>query len=1063
MGHIMRIFATNCLMLLIYGCGSGCYTENPTNIHKGLPNYNQTTTVQVKANGNYNPEDASACTPSTDLSHYNQWVSSNLTITNQIQTTINFRVSGTVSMCNGEGTGANLVTPGCLQCSQSGGTSSCCSNCGKDAGETCLSYCNSNNGKVCPFGPRGSLFKQPQCDGNCIYGQRYFIPPNTSNPTVVAKNIYPGDKLTLFVDAPNLCDPLDVSSQNYGNYPEVNRYSQWSQRTLSYPKSLSCSASGNSSSNMPSPPNAPLCNVSTDGSPEPIYWCKNGGGSCSDSNRNYCWASTGNYLLLSQSSSTSCTQDHLGDCIYFGDSSTNSNSNSQFGTVSYMPLYGSPSGQGASCTSSPCPLSCQQVLRTITNNQNSTIKQISMLTADIQGEYGNNAGGYTVYVNHESCITTNGDGYTGISGNSGANYGALEMIAAPPGCNPNNDNCGQSVSLNKVSSCQSTNPDSTSGCLGVKDFCPAWDDCDNSSINNGTYNYYVFNPSEFTSLYPQNEAVLWFRVAPNQPAGSTTPSIATQYAKGSLNVDIAYGTVQPGFSGVVAEIIDAFTNGILNSLSTQFTNIVCTGEPNSCSCSAGENCSHTYFYYIRILLIFYIASYGFLFLLGMVQISQADLIIRVMKIALILALTSSNAWAFFYNNFFALFLEGSTTLISKSVNQAFQDVAGQDCGYITITGYQGAPSSKIQNPFCFLNYGFKLLFTNPNIWRKLAALMFLNPISFLLFFYMIYGLIMYIIAMFKALVSYLMSIISVAILLLLAPIFIPFMLFQTTQQLFSNWLMYLIKYTISPVLLLIGLNILTMLLYLVVQELIDFTVCWGCAIPVSIPPALAKIGHSSTQAFCLPWFVPHGHGAGGAGSSSYSVGLNIVYFMLFIILLNLMKNYGSYVQQITTRLASLRLQQFRTVGGGGKAGSASAMGDTIQGAGLKLIGQDASSKANRAALMDARLRARGSGAEVTMDKAAEGEGKGGAEREERGEGKGDTSRRAAHKGEQIGGGSRATGERGESPEQPTGDAAQPAPDQGAGGSRSGGGRDAATRPGVENRPPQAPEGGERDE
>jgi type IV secretion system protein VirB6 len=371
-------------------------------------------------------------------------------------------------------------------------------------------------------------------------------------------------------------------------------------------------------------------------------------------------------------------------------------------------------------------------------------------------------------------------------------------------------------------------------------------------------------------------------------------------------------------------------------------------------------------------LILYIAGYGLLFVMGMVNISQMNLVIKAVKIGAILALTMPNSWTFFYDNFFKLFLDGSAVLISESLNSAFQSQ------YVNCPALPSDPNNPylndIPNPFCFLDFGFSLLFTNKSTWMKFASLMVLTPITFIMFWFMVYGLVMYVVAIFKAVVSYMLSIAAIAILLLLAPIFIPFILFEQTQSLFSSWLKFLIQYTIGPVLLLIGLNVITMLLYLTVQQVLDFTVCWGCRWNVTIPEGLANLGSTSTTAFCLQWFVPYGYSPAGAGASTQGMGLQFIYFVFFILILDLMKNYGSYVQQITSQLADLKLQKFRTGGGGGEGSIPSKMFDTLKRFGSSIVGQDQGSIARRRNLIESRRAKRKTGANVTMDEAASASG-----------------------------------------------------------------------------------------
>lgn len=991
--------------LLLYGCGSGCYQDDMTSIQQGLPSYTYSSSVTVTGSGNYTGGYSSAgkknnyCQADSTASNYNNWVNSNVAVSKSVTTTINLKVTGGVSMCNGKqnsqyNTLPNTLSPECTICSnyynQSGGTTpSCCSSCTKykSSNNTCYSYCentsSSSGGIKCPFGSSGDA--PAQCDGNCIHGSKYFIKATDTTPTILTYNILPNDKVTFFVDAANNCGILNSLNKNtQAVNPDVNRFSPGNPTYGFSSTATSCPSSDSDLADSNAQNYINICTPYTDGT---------GYAQVTSCGNTYCWQVETMGLMLNLQYPDMCylplsyntsTNYSTPTCFAFADKNAQNNPDNLgqgVGGIIINTVSTSANGfqQGK----------YNSIKRTFYNTTSKVIPTISANIYDQKGAFADNHGGYTVYVNHESC-RSNGLTYT--------NAGALQAVLVPPGCTPNSKttecaaNPPQVIDLSSlvVTNCNARNlsASGSTNCqnLGANEFCPAWS---NECSANDNSVYFAIDPTKYTENY--NGWVLWLRAMPMGVTSGTASSTIYpssipnsnlsywQTAQGAYNINIGYGNTSSGISNVISEIINDFSTGILQSLSTQFTNIICTGNNGDCTCAPGEDCATTYIGYLRILLIFYIMSYGLLFIMGMVQISQADLIVRIIKIGFVITLTTPNAWGFFYNNFFMLFLDGGAELVAKSLNLSFNDSFSGGCGCIPV-GIQTDASSvlnasdgscsanSVRNPFCFVDYGFNLLFANPNIWKKLATFMFLNPLTFILFWYMVYGLILYIIAIFKAVVTYLSSVIAIAVLLLLAPIFIPFVLFSMTRSLFENWLQYLIYFTLSPILLLIGLNILTMIMYLTIQQVLDFTVCWDCRFPISIPSKLASVAGSQTDAFCLEWFVPFGYSPGGGGSATQSLGLRIEYLIFFIIILNLMKNYGSYVQNITQRINGLRLQQFRVTGrnqaGGGYA---SEIGDFVSNMGSTLLGQDAASKSRREGAIRERLNNRSSGAEVTLD------------------------------------------------------------------------------------------------
>ncbi len=955
-------------MLFLTACGSGCYVDDMTALKVGTPYYSSSQSFSVAANGNYATGKNAA---------YGQWLPTGVQIDQSIKTSINVKVSGEVSMCNGRssslyGTKSNVVSDNCTICSNysSAAASSsgdsvvtppevCASGCGAMTGGTCLTYCNEYPGGTCPYGQSAKL--PEYCDGNCVKGSKYFIPGNQQQPTILTYNVLPNDKVTLFVDAPNLCGSLsELNSGVDSSYPDANRYSRASP-TAGYPETIVCNAN---SDTLSADVTAGLCEPTQNNdvpiaAGDKLCWITTGTGLGITLDGNACLTTTQNQNVCFAISDTSVVMSN--DPLYSANSTNNNTA------VQFNQMGGSPGNQYNANDPSSSPYTCQSVTRVIYNSTNSTINTIAANVMDTNENYSDNHGGYTVYVKHESCRSVNGLGH----GSDKA--GALQLGLFPDDCVPNVSpgkstppQCSNPVVITLGGNYQVNNCNHTdTPCTAQNVFCPAWPDC---SETDG-YTYYSLDlDKDFHGM----NGTLWAKVIP--PSSGYNVDNAT----GTLDVAVGYGTDQEGGSKLVADIMTYFTYWIYSSLKQQFTNIICTGDIGSCQCDPSvSDCSMTYIGYIRALLVLYISLYGIMFIMGMVQISQGDLVVRIFKIGLIVALTQPDAWTFFYDNFFALFLDGGATLINMAMNNAF--VAEVKCNCIPTASVTGAPSvvgmngdtcpaNYIKNPFCFIDYGFRVLFLNPMIWKKLATYLFLGPLTFIIFWFMLYGIVLYALAIFDAIIKYMMSVIGIAILLLLAPIFIPCVLFSRTSSLFENWLKYLINYTLAPVFLIIGLNIITMIMYLCIEQALNFSVCWDCAFNIQLPEYLAKLAAGSDKAtICLKWFVPFGYGPNGAGSSLEALGLKVTYFIFFVILLNLLKNFGSYVENIVQRISGLRLQQFVT--GTGNSGRGGGMLGALKGAGATLIGQDEQSKARRAARADARLNARSSDAEVDMDDA----------------------------------------------------------------------------------------------
>ena len=68
------------------------------------------------------------------------------------------------------------------------------------------------------------------------------------------------------------------------------------------------------------------------------------------------------------------------------------------------------------------------------------------------------------------------------------------------------------------------------------------------------------------------------------------------------------------------------------------------------------NCAN-FFNYIKVMLIICIMYYGAMFLLGMVKISQTDIVIRVIKVAFVSGLMNDQTF-YFFNTYVFDFVTG---------------------------------------------------------------------------------------------------------------------------------------------------------------------------------------------------------------------------------------------------------------------------------------------------------------------------------------------------------------------------------------------------------------------
>lgn len=234
----------------------------------------------------------------------------------------------------------------------------------------------------------------------------------------------------------------------------------------------------------------------------------------------------------------------------------------------------------------------------------------------------------------------------------------------------------------------------------------------------------------------------------------------------------------------------------------------------------------------RTMLVLYIIIYGLVFLAGAVQITVSDIVTRVIKIAVVVALFSEASWTFFNQNLFNVFTSGIDSLMTQVIGI----------------------SSKADNPFGFVDPIFDK-YTNGRVWGLLfiQLLQIHNGLTFFAIM-TIYGILLYFKAVLEVVVGYCLAFLGLAVMVSIAPFFIVLILFERTKSIFDNWISIMFSYMIQPTMMLIFL----LLIDQIMSDHVARTVvraCWDILIPIKIGLDLNHIGIPLSFSFELP-FLP---------------------------------------------------------------------------------------------------------------------------------------------------------------------------------------------------------------
>jgi len=209
-----------------------------------------------------------------------------------------------------------------------------------------------------------------------------------------------------------------------------------------------------------------------------------------------------------------------------------------------------------------------------------------------------------------------------------------------------------------------------------------------------------------------------------------------------------------------------------------------------------------YLGYIRIILILYIVFVGIGFLIGNVEITQRDFIVRILKVGLVIQIaTTDTSWSFFNGYFFQFFTEG----VGEITGMLFS--GGNESGF--------AKLDRIVNEFL-----------SPQTLRKVTALLFTSISGFLFFFMFYFVAMIAIYAAIRAVIMYIICYTIISVLIIIAPIFIPFILFKQTKHFFDEWLKYLISFFIQPIVILAFAFFVCEFVLNQMYYILGIRVCW---------------------------------------------------------------------------------------------------------------------------------------------------------------------------------------------------------------------------------------------
>lgn len=263
---------------------------------------------------------------------------------------------------------------------------------------------------------------------------------------------------------------------------------------------------------------------------------------------------------------------------------------------------------------------------------------------------------------------------------------------------------------------------------------------------------------------------------------------------GGYTIKIKSGARVPG-DGPIASLIKLIRNMLYDAAEKMYSNIV--SDPTFRSAVWG-------------LLTLYVIISAIAYLFGFAKVTQADIVIRIVKVGIIAQLLSPQSWEWFNYYLFTPFTYGVNDFICIVVDAA---VPGMCQGGMGIDVFDNMLKQ----------------FFSAETHAKASSALFYGGGAGIVYVIMIYtAIIVFLIMIVKTLFAFLIAYIPTALLITIAPFFICFMLFERTKHLFDGWLKEMFSYAMQSFLAMAMLGLVAAIIMEMMHRTIGYRVCWKC-------------------------------------------------------------------------------------------------------------------------------------------------------------------------------------------------------------------------------------------
>lgn len=301
-------------------------------------------------------------------------------------------------------------------------------------------------------------------------------------------------------------------------------------------------------------------------------------------------------------------------------------------------------------------------------------------------------------------------------------------------------------------------------------------------------------------------------------------------------------------------------------------------------------------------LTLFIIIFGIAFMIGMVQLTYGQALVRLMKLAIVVAVTSYSGWMFFNDTAVKFFRDGSDDIIRFVISQTSGVGGGASIG----GGGAGGSGSPVFTELDKIAQNV----IKPETMAKVLAAITTSPYGLAMGGLMMIATVAFVKLLVDCLKTYAVCYVARALLFGLAPFFIVFLLFERTKNYFMSWLNAVLNFSLQPVFLFIMLAFMMDLIDQSAKDMLGTEVCWAEFQSTEGSPnkmqfwRFANNGQVDPSEYDWQGQVSCQTGGGGGGANCKPFPIDIIDILSFVFLIFLASRFAQNIDQITSQLTN---------------------------------------------------------------------------------------------------------------------------------------------------------------